>query len=745
MTIWRDAGMGCAWLVVVFAVATARAGTIFDDDWTPPAPRKVTAPSPPASAPAATEVKPATPATPVSTPTPTPPAVAARRPVPGKADQAKSRTLFKQVFAKELADRAPAARRALAAKLLDEAAKVADVPADQFVLLAGAADAAREGGDLNLCARAADALATAYDVDPLAVKADAATKIALRADPPAVAADNCRAGLALVDELAAAEDYAAAARLLAALRPVAASDPALVAQLQLRSKDLDTLRAAAERLAPSLQRLKTSPDDPAANLAAGQFYCFLRGEWQRGLPMLAKGSDLKLKALATVELSKPADAESVAAIADGWWDVATARHDLSHGIVLRHAVEHYQVALSSATGLRRTAIQKRLEEANASMTPPTPASTAAEGPAGPRSVLLFVGNAKEKEIFGPLSNGKERVVTQKEMPAILADPAQAFGGRYAVVVWGRNVFREIPATDLSEAFQQAMQRFVRDAGGDLVFFEQYAQGNMDVVEKLFNVQTGGGAAGADILDPELKARAQAAGYSDQALKDLRFHNCYGRVPQEARVLLRGLSGSKVPTGVVVPVGKGRLILLGTNMDPADEKLDKEFFDVIYHYKSKPGSVAPAAAAAAPRSGGGPTYLCDLQESDAKLGHNLLKGGKTFNGASTAVNGEVSAHGLSTHALRDGTAHVEYDLGGRFRSFTAKVGIVDAVKHAVTPLTFRVVGDGKTLWESQPVKVGDRPAQSCAVDISGVKTLRLEVQCPGSNESAQAVWMEPQVK
>jgi hypothetical protein len=756
MLKWRTGGGWGTATALVLALLLAdlsRGGTIFDDDWTPPAPRKASAATAPATsgpglAPAKAASRPPPP--PATTVTPT----SLRRPIPEKADQARSRALFKQVFGKELADRSPSARRALSARLLDEAAKVADVPADQFVLMAGAADAAREGADLALCSRAADAMAAGYEIDGLQVKADAATKISLRADSPAVTAGNCRAGLALADELVAAEEYTAAARLLTALRAAAsvAGDPEIVAQVQLRAKDLDVLRTAADRAAPSIQRLKAAPDDPAANLAAGQYYCFFRGDWGQGLPMLAKGSDPKFKGLALAELAGVADAEVKSALADGWWEVASARRDLSHVITLRHAVQLYEAAHDGTSGLRRTAIERRLEEARgvlaAAQTSAGPTAGAAlERSAGPRSVLLFLGSSKEKEVFGPISSGTLRTVSRGEIGPLLAtDPAQTFA-RYGVIVWGRNVLRDTPAEQITETARQAMLRHVRDGGGDLVLFEQYAMGNMDVIEKLFGIKAGGGANGALVVDDGLKARAEAAGYTEQSLKAIHFHNSYPEVPKESRILLRGADNGNPATGVLVPCGKGRLILLGTNMDPADEKLDKEFFDAVYRYKSSGDGVGTTPPAAVPRplARGGATFLSDARETDSKLGHPLLKGGKSFNGADTLVSGEFSAHALSTHAVRDGTAYVEYDLGGRFRSFTAKVGILDAAKSPPTPLVFRVVGDGKVLWESKPLSKGERPTPSCAVDLAGVKVLRLEVQCAGDNESAQAVWLEPQVR
>ena len=71
-----------------------------------------------------------------------------RLPIPVAADQAKSRKLMKEVFAAELDNRAPAARRALARKLLDEAAKMPDASADRFVVLGGAIQSAVDASTL---------------------------------------------------------------------------------------------------------------------------------------------------------------------------------------------------------------------------------------------------------------------------------------------------------------------------------------------------------------------------------------------------------------------------------------------------------------------------------------------------------------------------------------------------------------------------------------------------------------------
>ena len=44
--------------------------------------------------------------------------------------------------------------------------------------------------------------------------------------------------------------------------------------------------------------LEKQPGDPTANLAAGRYYCFVKGDWEMGIPMLALGSETALKELA---------------------------------------------------------------------------------------------------------------------------------------------------------------------------------------------------------------------------------------------------------------------------------------------------------------------------------------------------------------------------------------------------------------------------------------------------------------
>ncbi len=101
--------------LVLFFGETVPAGSIFDDDFTPPEPPSPQSPS--TSPPSTPEASPA-PLSAAFRVTRRPMLPICRqhlrpsRPVPPKPDQAHSRSLLKEVYAKELADRSPSARKA---------------------------------------------------------------------------------------------------------------------------------------------------------------------------------------------------------------------------------------------------------------------------------------------------------------------------------------------------------------------------------------------------------------------------------------------------------------------------------------------------------------------------------------------------------------------------------------------------------------------------------------------------------
>lgn len=79
----------------------------------------------------------------------------------------------------------------------------------------------------------------------------------------------------------------------------------------------------------ALTQLKSQPDDAAANTVAAKYLCFVRGEWQKGLPVLAKSDIDGLRDVAAAELALVAknnlEPKQQLELAGKWWSASDAK------------------------------------------------------------------------------------------------------------------------------------------------------------------------------------------------------------------------------------------------------------------------------------------------------------------------------------------------------------------------------------------------------------------------------------
>ena len=156
---------------------------------------------------------------------------------------------------------------------------------------------------------------SAFELKAAALEAAAAKREAL-AEPAKMAQ---AAFLAFED--AKLSDPEPAVRLLNFARNAAveAKDTNLISLTASRWKEFERTRRDIEDGKQAVADVAKSPDDAAINLKAGSYLCFARGDWGVGLPMLAKGGDKELSALARADLERPTDSAARIAIADSWY------------------------------------------------------------------------------------------------------------------------------------------------------------------------------------------------------------------------------------------------------------------------------------------------------------------------------------------------------------------------------------------------------------------------------------------
>jgi len=142
-----------------------------------------------------------------------------------------------------------------------------------------------------------------------------------------------------------------------------------------------------------------------------------------------------------------------------------------------------------------------------------------------------------------------------------------------------------------------------------------------------------------------------------------------------------------------------------------------------------------------------SYLVTLKHFDVRTNGALSTNG-TSNGGKTKIklNGELVPHSIHLHPPDNGFSTISYPLAGKYTVFRATVGVPkvqDDQGDPVSGLTFEVLGDGKSLWKSEPVTKTEA-FQRCELRVEKVKTLTLRVNCPDKSNWAWAWWFEPTI-
>jgi alpha-galactosidase len=110
--------------------------------------------------------------------------------------------------------------------------------------------------------------------------------------------------------------------------------------------------------------------------------------------------------------------------------------------------------------------------------------------------------------------------------------------------------------------------------------------------------------------------------------------------------------------------------------------------------------------------------------------------RAIRGGALSLGGKTFATGVGTHAQ----STLWLELAGGSERFLATVGVDDAANGAAT-LAFKVLGDGRTLWQSGVMKPADKP-KTLDLDVKGVQTLLLLVDDAGDGTGFDhADWAE----
>jgi hypothetical protein len=287
------------------------------------------------------------------------------KPMPDAASQAEAKQLVEEVYAELLAAKTDEDRAAAARVLIMRASESDNVPAAKYVIYDTARSLAVEAGDTDVAMDAIRGLMSSFKDDSngfLGVASVSLQTLARKARNDTQYAAVAQAGLEVVERMIAAERYDDALDLLTKLRNAALRSrrPELTSSYKELLDQLRIIRKEAGRIASDLKAIEQNPEDPALNLSVGKYITLYRGDWDKGLGLLAKSSDDVLAAAAKADLAGSEDTKGKMAIGDRWWKLAEEYSDLESQSLSKRAKYWYQSALPSASGIERGLLMKRL-------------------------------------------------------------------------------------------------------------------------------------------------------------------------------------------------------------------------------------------------------------------------------------------------------------------------------------------------------------------------------------------------
>ena len=250
-------------------------------------------------------------------------------------------------------------------------------PATQLVAMEEAAKLDREAGQIGKAIDILDKISDSYDIDVAAMKADMVQSWAdeltkalgpggsKKITPQVQAAGRnllevCRK---LTADALAKGDVETALRFLNLAQPAAnrLHDPKMKSVIQSSIKDVEKLKERIPEVQSAIAALRDKPDDPETNLTVGSWYCLVTGDWEKGLPYLAKGSDADMAEAAKQDLAKPDKSADQLTAGNLWWSLAKKYSGLEASRLKNRAAHWYTLALPQLSGAQASEVHKRLD------------------------------------------------------------------------------------------------------------------------------------------------------------------------------------------------------------------------------------------------------------------------------------------------------------------------------------------------------------------------------------------------
>lgn len=292
------------------------------------------------------------------------PAQVVKYPVPDTRSLEQARKLVREIYHDDYTGKKTLAeRKDLARRMIEKATDVSEDVAGHYVLLDIAKDISCQTGDVLTAVDAVEQLVNRFEVDEVELWHDVLAKLGKKERSESESKALLDKARDLVDRALEAEDFERAEMFC---QVAMGAGRQLQDREQIQHLDVQQSRIVAARKAyQRIQQLMSSlgnGEDPRASREVGEYYCLVKNEWEKGLPLLGNGNDEVLKGLAEQELKNPTIAADQLTLADGWWAYGEKNTEHQKNCRLRAALWYTRALVELPAGLWRAKAEMRLNE-----------------------------------------------------------------------------------------------------------------------------------------------------------------------------------------------------------------------------------------------------------------------------------------------------------------------------------------------------------------------------------------------
>lgn len=398
-----------------------------------------------------------------------------RLPVPSPQEQDQARSLIEGLYKSEWQKARTSQQKGELANQFIEKSTQESVPANRYALLTIAERMSSQIGDVETAFKAVEQLSEHFDINHHRAKVDAFIQSAEHASTTDQRRAVANLAPQLMEECVAQDDFDTASQLykLAVAAARGARERKLAKQLSVRQAEIKEIANEFAGIKAHRDSLEKDPADPDANFALGRFYCLMKGDWDKGLPFLAIGSDTELKKLAWLELSSPAVPSKQIALAEGWQKVVDGHKGVVLSSIQQRAIHWLELALPNVSGLQSDKVKSQL----ALLKP----AEEIEGPSGPPQPVIrkleknfvFNNEARVKEDWKLTGNWSIEASGLKFQEPFSIESVHQFQGDFALrFAYAASPGRNIEIHIWNETFRFSPSRGVATIvrKGDVVTF-----------------------------------------------------------------------------------------------------------------------------------------------------------------------------------------------------------------------------------------------------------------------------------